>query len=197
MDPWIQIPMQVVMGLGLAASAGLRAFLPLLVVGVAGRAGVIPLAGPFEWMSSTGALIVFGVAVVAEVLADKIPLIDNALDAGAVFVKPVAGTMLAASMFTELGPLEGTVLGIATGGVTAGAVGLAKAKTRLLSTAASAGFANPWLSIGEDIGSLFGSLAVVFLAPLVAFVIVVLVGIALAVWMVNRSRRAPTGTAGA
>lgn len=196
MEPWMQIAMQVVMGLGLAASAGLRAFLPLLVVGAAGRAGAIPLAGPFAWMESTGALIVFGVAVLAEVLADKIPVVDHVLDAGALFVKPVAGTMLAASMFTELGPLEGTVLGIATGGVTAGAVGLAKAKTRLLSTAASGGLANPWLSIGEDIGSLFGSLAVVFLAPLVAFLVVVVAGIAIAVFLVGRARRAPVGGAG-
>ena len=166
MEPVVSVVAQVVMGIGLAASAGLRAFLPLLVVGIAGRADVLPLGESFGWMESTPALVVFGVAVVTEILADKIPVVDSILDAAQMFVKPVVGTILVASVVTELSPLQATVLGIATGGVTAGAVQILKAKTRLLSTVSTAGIANPVLSIGEDAGSLAGSVASIVLWPL-------------------------------
>ena len=128
---------QVVMGIGLAASAGLRAFLPLLIVGVAGRFEVLPLSDTFDWLASTPALVVFGVAVVVEVLADKFPVVDSALDSIQVFVKPVAGTILAASVITELSPLQTAVLALATGGVVAGGVQLAKAKTAHAARAAA------------------------------------------------------------
>ncbi len=166
MEPVVSVVAQVVMGIGLAASAGLRAFLPLLVVGIAGRAEVLPLGDSFAWMGSTPALVVFGVAVVTEILADKIPVVDSVLDSVQLFVKPVAGTILVASVLTELSPLQATVLGILTGGVTAGSVQVLKAKTRLLSTFSTAGIANPVLSAGEDAGSLVGSVASIALWPL-------------------------------
>ena len=70
---------QVAMGIGLAACAGLRAFLPMLVVAIAGYMKWVPLAGPFEWLGTAPAIVVFGVAVAVEVLADKVPLVDNVL----------------------------------------------------------------------------------------------------------------------
>ena len=42
---------QIAAGVSLAACAGLRAFLPLLAVGIAGRLELLPLRGSFEWMS--------------------------------------------------------------------------------------------------------------------------------------------------
>jgi len=188
MDSVAVIVSQVVMGVGLAACAGLRAFLPLLVVGIAGRADVIPLSGPFEWLSSTAALVVFGVAVVTEMLADKVPVVDSALDVLQTFVKPVAGTVLVAAVVTELSPLQATVLGIVTGGVVSGSVQALKAKTRLLSTVSTAGIANPVLSTGEDAGSLLGSVAAVVLWPLALAVLVAV--LLLYVLIFARRRRA-------
>ena len=78
------ILLQVAMGVSLAACAGLRAFLPLLVVGAFGRLGFVPLTGAFEWLSSWPALAVFGVAVVVELAADKFPVVDHLLDGGPV-----------------------------------------------------------------------------------------------------------------
>ena len=66
----IDVVWQTMMGTGLAASAGLRAFLPLLVVGTAARFDVVALGEKFTWMSSDAALIVFSVAVVLEVLGE-------------------------------------------------------------------------------------------------------------------------------
>jgi hypothetical protein len=149
---------QVAMGVGLAACAGLRAFLPLFVVGVAGRLDVLPLSEPFAWLASAPALTVFGAAVLTELLADKVPVVDHLLDAAATVVKPVAGTVLAAAVMTELSPLEATVLGLVAGGGVSGVVHLGKAKLRLLSTVTTAGTANPILSFGEDALAFAGSL---------------------------------------
>jgi hypothetical protein len=164
----LALAVQVAMGLGLAACAGLRAFLPLLVVGLAGRLEWVPLADSFAWLRSTPALVVFGVAVAAEVLGDKVPVVDHALDALQALVKPVAGTLLAASVLTELPPLEATVLALVTGGAVSETVHLTKAKVRLLSTATTAGAGNPVLSVVEDVGAVVGSAAALVVPLLIA-----------------------------
>jgi len=165
---------QVAMGIGLAACAGLRAFLPLLVVSVAGKLGWVPLSDRFEWLASWPAVVVFGVAVVAELLSDKIPLVDNLLDTLQVWVKPVAGALLAAAVLTELDPLPATALGIMAGASSAGIVHIVKAKVRLLSSALTTGLGNPILSVIEDAVALVGSI----LSVIVPFLIVVLLGLA-------------------
>ena len=172
MEPASVVVFQVLMGVGLAACAGLRAFLPLLVVGIAGRLDWIPLTSRFEWLGDWPALVIFGVAVVVEVLADKIPLVDNLLDVLQGFVKPIAGTILMASVVTELEPAHRVALALILGAGTAGAVQLTKAKLRLLSSATTAGTGNPVLSVGEDASSLFGSL-LALVAPLALVLILV------------------------
>lgn len=61
--------------LGLAACAGLRAFMPLFGAGVAARWTDLPLSDSVAWLGSDTALVPFGVATVIEVLADKIPVV--------------------------------------------------------------------------------------------------------------------------
>ena len=173
---------QVAMGIGLAACAGLRAFLPMLVVAIAGYMKWVPLAGPFEWLGTAPAIVVFGVAVAVEVLADKVPLVDNALDMVQTLVKPAAGAVLGMAVLTDLDPLPSAVLGLVAGGASAGVVHVAKAKVRLLSSFTTAGLGNPILSAGEDVLSFAGSI-VALAMPLVLLAVVVtglvLVGLAL------------------
>ncbi len=187
---WSEAPQaiaQVAMGIGLAACTGLRAFLPLLIVGIAGRAGVVPLSDTFAWMESWPALIVFSVAVVCEILADKFPLVDHALDVVETFAKPVAGTILTAGVVTELSPLMTAVIALVFGGGIAGGVHLAKSKVRLLSTATTAGLGNPVLSTAEDAVSFVGSVGAIFL-PLVVFAILIALAVAVAL-LLRRMRR--------
>jgi len=181
---------QVAMGVGLAACAGLRAFLPLFVVGVAGRFEIVPLLDSFEWLAGTPALTVFGLAVVLELLADKVPVVDHLLDVAETLVKPVAGTVLAAAVLTELSPLQATVLGFVLGGGVAGAVHAGKSKLRILSTATTAGTANPVLSFGEDALAFVGSLTALVLPLLV---VAAVAGAGAAAWWLLRRR----GAAGA
>jgi hypothetical protein len=184
---YMTILVQLAMGLSLAACAGMRAFLPLLIVGLAGRFDYIPLLSSFEWLASTPALTVFGVAVVFEILGDKIPLIDNLLDTVQTGVKPVAGTLVVAGLLTEFTPLQAVVLGIVLGGSAAGAVHLLKAQARVLSSAGTGGLANPVISTVEDAGTLTASVAAIFVPVIVlTLILAVATGIGMALRGVRR-----------
>jgi hypothetical protein len=181
--------LQILGGIGLAASVGFRAFLPPLVVGLLGRFDVISLRAGLDWMETTPALVVFGTAVVVELLADKIPAVDHALDAAASFVKPAAGALVFAAALTDLPPLWTVVVSLVVGGATAGGVHIAKSGLRLASTGATGGIANPILSIAEDGISLTGSLLSIFVPILLIFLLIVgaLVLRRIVRWMRSRS----------
>jgi len=170
MTTW-QIATYAAAGIALAACAGMRAFLPLLVLGIAGRLGRFELAQGYGWLSSTPALILFGVAVVAETLADKIPIVDHALDTVHLIIKPAVGTLVAAALFVNLPPLPATVLGLVIGGGVATGVGLAKAKVRVLSSLTTGTLLNPFLSFFEDLVSTVIA-AVAVIAPFLALIFI-------------------------
>lgn len=194
MNEIVPLVLQVAAGISLAACAGLRAFLPLFVTGIAGRLGWVELSGPFAWLSSTPALVVFGVAVTVELLSDKIPVVDHALDVLNTVVKPAAGSALMASMLTNLTPLQAMVLGIVAGGGSAGLVHLAKAKLRIGASLLTAGLANPIVSLVED-GVAFVGTAAAFLVPLFAAAVAVTVMTGLVVALVLLARRLQAGSA--
>ncbi len=165
--------MQILIGAGLAAASGLRAFLPALVVGSLARLEWVTLRGELDWLASTPALVIFGTAVVLEVLGDKVPLLDHALDLAGTVVKPLAGALMAAVPLVDMGPLATLLLALALGGGVAGAVHVTKSGLRLASTGSTGGMGNPALSLAEDGLSLTGSLLAV-LAPLLLLVLLVL-----------------------
>src|SRR5262245_4546602 len=147
---------------------------------------LVHLAGPFEWLDSTPALVVLGTAVAAEVLGDKFPVVDHFLDAIGLFVKPVAGMLVMASTLSATSPLAAAVLAIILGVPAATGVHLIKAKPRLVSTAATMALANP-VSLLEDAVSLTGC-GLCVLLPLVALgMVLVLISL---LWMRRGSRRA-------
>ena len=71
----------VLMAIGLAACAGLRAFLPIFGVGLAARLLGWPLPSGLDTLASDTALLIFGIATLVELAADKIAVVDNILDA--------------------------------------------------------------------------------------------------------------------
>ena len=158
-------------GIALAATAGMRAFLPLLVLGIAARLGRFEISEGYRWLASDMALITFSVAVVAETLADKIPVVDHALDTVQTIVKPAVGTMVAAAMFVQLSPFHATLLGLAVGGTVATGVHLAKAKVRILSSLTTGTILNPILSFVEDVVSTVIALMAI-LAPFLALLFI-------------------------
>ena len=92
------LPLSIVLGVGLAAATGLRVFLPKLVVSGADYAGHLPLAENFAWLGTVSALTMLSVAALTEVLAYYIPGVDNLLDALATPSAVVAGTVVSAAV---------------------------------------------------------------------------------------------------
>ena len=64
---WLEALLSLGVGVGLAAAAGLRVFLPLLLLGSAARLGWIPLTDGFGWLASGAGLSALGVATVLEI----------------------------------------------------------------------------------------------------------------------------------
>ncbi len=168
----LSLAAQLAMGLGLSAACGLRAFLPMFAMGIFERTGYLALGDHFTWMGSTPALVVFGSAVVIELLGDKFPGVDHVLDTAGIVVKPTAAAILASAAIVKMDPLLAAVLGLICGGAVAGGVHVAKSGTRLLSTTVTAGIANPFLSLAEDVAVVMLTLAAI-LAPVVAVVMIV------------------------
>src|SRR5512143_966179 len=181
------------LAIALAASAGLRAWLPLLLASGLARLGVLDLGPSFQFLSSNKALVVFGVAPLVEIVGDKIPAVDHALDVIGTPLRPAAGALLAASVLgTVSDPLTSIVLGTAVGAPSALVPHAAKSALRAASTATTGGLANPLLSFVED----GVSIALFVLALLVPGLVVALLGLTLYLasrWL--RRRRAPAAAA--
>ena len=170
--------LQIASGIGLASCAGLRTFLPLLAVGIAGRLEWVILDSRFGWLASTPSLLVLGTAVVAEMLADKFPIVDHCLDGAGTFVRPAAGALAMASTLGGASPLAGAVLAIILGAPAAAGVHFLKAKARLISSATTLGAANPLQSAIEDAASMTGCTLCLW-APTVVLALIIAAAVTL------------------
>jgi len=91
-------------GIGLAAASGFRVFLPLFVLSLASKFDVLTLNEKFAWLGSDLAVIILGVATVVEIAAYLIPWLDHLLDAAALPLAGIAGTIAMASMLKGTDP---------------------------------------------------------------------------------------------
>jgi hypothetical protein len=148
-----ELPLSVVLGVGLAAATGFRVFLPMLVVSAAHYFGHLPLSDSFAWLGTGPALTMLSVATLVEILAYYIPGLDNLLDTLATPAALVAGTVVSAAVMTDVTPMVKWTAAIIAGG---GVAGL----TQVISTA-------------ELVGALVVSL-LALAAPLAALAVVIL-----------------------
>jgi len=186
-------------GLGLAAACGLRVFVPLLVVAVGGRIGLAEVGSGFAWITTWPAIIALGSACALEVAGYLIPWIDHALDAAATPAAAVAGTLVAASQFGEMGPMLGWTTAAVAGGGLAGVVQAATVGTRAASTATTAGLAIPFLSALESALAAIMAVLAVLVPVLLGIVVVIWAAATVRWWMRRRAARrvriAPAATA--
>ena len=132
------------------------------------RLGVLDLGPSFQFLASNKALVVFGVATAIEIVGDKIPVVDHALDLIGTPLRPAAGALLAASVLgTVSDPLTSIVIGTAVGAPSALVPHAAKSALRAASTAATGGLANPLLSVLEDLVSVVAFVVAVLMPMLV------------------------------
>ena len=165
-------------GLALAAAAGLRVFVPLLVLSLAARGGWIELSPSFAWLATTPASVALATAMTLEVAAYYVPFFDNVLDTLAAPVAIMAGVVAAASVLTDLPPWLQYTIAIVGAGGTAGVVHASTSLLRLKSSAATAGIGNPVLATLEVAGAIVIALLAI-VAPVLA-----LAAVLLAVWVV-------------
>ena len=178
----------ILTGLGLAAAAGLNAYIPLVIVGFLQFFDVVDFGAPFDNLANPWVLGVLVVLLLVEVLADKIPAVDSVNDVIQTVVRPAAGAVLFAAS-TSLGTDIPPVVALIAGLITAGTVHGTKAAMRPVLNAGTAGAAAPVVSTGEDIASTALAFAAI-LAP-----ILILVALVVFVWLVvrwlRRRRREP------
>jgi hypothetical protein len=173
---------------GLSGAAGLNPWLPLLVSALLARWGVVDLGDPFGDLEGTGWLAALGALTAADFVGDKVPAVDHVLHVVGGVVAPASGAILFTGQTGAETDLP-TVAAVVIGALVAGSVHLERAAFRGGSTVGTAGTANPFVSLGEDLGSL-GLVAVAFVAPILAFlaVLALLVAGALLVRGVLRRR---------
>lgn len=143
----------VAIGIGLAASAGFRVFVPMLVAAIAAKTGILPLNESFQWLASWSSIIILGTATVVEILAYYIPVVDNLLDTLSTPLAIGAGTLLLTSVLPIDSELMKWITGAAVGGGSAAVVQSGSALTRLTSTKLTAGLGNPVVATAENVAA--------------------------------------------
>jgi hypothetical protein len=181
--------LSLMVGLGLSAACGFRVFVPLLVLSIAGYSGHVQFAQGFQWLASEPALIAFSVATLLEIAAYYIPVVDNFLDSVATPAAVVAGTLVTASMVTNVSPfLQWSLAAVAGGGI-AGVVQGATVITRGASTALTAGLGNPVVATVELGTSVASSILSFFVPVLVLLGVFGLLGVGAFVVSRRKSRK--------
>ena len=187
-------------GIGLAAACGLRAFVPVLGLALASKAGWMELGPSFAWLASWPAIVGLTLACVVEVTGSIIPAVNHALDAMAAPVATLAGGVV---MATTLGQVPGVPdvvsadpmltwgAGLIAGGGVAAAVHTGSATLRAGSSLISGGILSPLYGLAESIASIAASL-LAFVVPVlfaILFGAAIAVAIALVLWWRSSRRR--------
>jgi Domain of unknown function (DUF4126) len=186
-------------GLGLSAAAGLNAYIPLLLVGVVARyTAVLTLPPDFAWIENEWVIGVVALLLLAEVVLDKVAVVDHLNDVVQTFVRPAVGGVIfaatAAAQQVDASPWmrERPWVGWLAGVAVAGLVHAGKASARPLVNATTLGVGTPVVSTAEDATSLGMSLIALF-APVLVLVGLLLLVLAMVLGFrrLRRRRRPP------
>ncbi len=172
-------------GILLAWLAGIRVYLTVFGVGIAGAMGWLELPQALDITTSPWVLGVSGVLAAVEFFADKIPGVDSGWDLMQTLARVPAGAFLAAATLSSDGELGGGML--ATGAGVALTSHLLKAGARALVNTSPEPLSNWTASITEDV-AVVGALALAFAHPWLALVLVVAASLSVAavVWWIWR-----------
>lgn len=190
--------MELLTGFGLAAAAGLNAYIPLLALGLLARfTDLVTLPAAWAWLENGWVMTIVAVLLCVEVVADKVPALDSVNDTVQTFVRPTSGgivfgsgTAAQTAAVTDPGAFaqSGQWIPVAVGVIVALAVSLTKSTVRPAANVATAGTAAPLLSTLEDVASIV-LVVLAILLPVLVLVAAVAMGWA-AVRLIRRRRRA-------
>ncbi|CUR61720.1 putative membrane protein [metagenome] len=128
-------------------ASGINAYLVVLVLGIADRAGSFTEVP--DVLGRWDVLAVAGFLYAMEFIADKIPYIDSTWDAISTAVRPTAGAVIGVLLAGDADSLDQAVLGVVGGG-TALLSHLAKAGGRLAINSSPEPVTNVVASLSED-----------------------------------------------
>ena len=185
--------MGIISAFGLSASAGLNAYIPLLVVSLLAKfTDLIELSESWRALESWWIIGLLLALSLVEFFADKIPAVDHVNDILQTFIRPTAGAILfaaSANSITKINP----ILSIAMGILVAGSVHAAKSiLVRPVVTAFTAGTGDAPVSVLEDVVAMVLSILSIVIPVLVAIILLILLGL-LVWWIVERAAKKRVG----
>lgn len=175
--------------LGLSALAGLNLYLTVFAVGLSIRLGwlqLVPEMAGLEILSHPVVLILAGMLVLVEFIADKIPWVDSLWDAVHTLIRPLGAVFLSLGVVGMTDPLLAVMAGLLGGGL-ALTTHLSKTSARLLVNTSPEPVSNTVVSILEDLVVL-GGVGLILWDPWLALV-VVLFFLALFIWLAPKLLR--------
>ena len=188
--------LEVLTGSGLAASAGLNAYIPLLLMGLLSRyTDLVELPSGWQWLGNGWVVLILAVLLAVEVVADKVPVVDHVNDVVQTVVRPTAGGL---AFGAGAGSETVTVsdpdtffsshqwVPVVVGVLIALGVHLLKAAARPVINATTAGVGAPVASTAEDATSVIMSVVALLLPVLVLVFLVALV--IFVPWLFRRRR---------
>jgi hypothetical protein len=190
--------LEVLTGTGLAASAGLNAYIPMLSLGLLARyTDLVDLPSGWQWLSNGWVLAILAVLLSIEFVADKVPVVDHANDVIQTVVRPTSGGLVfgaGASSETATVTDPGAFFSsnqwvpVAVGVLIALGVHGAKAAVRPVVNATTAGLGAPVVSTAEDATSVVMAVVAIILPILVLVLLAALAFGFVSLWR-GRSRR--------
>lgn len=189
--------LEALTGMGLSASAGLNAYIPLLAVGLLTRyTDLVSLPGGWHWLANGWVIAILAVLEAIEVVADKVPALDSVNDVVHTAIRPTAGGLAfgaASQAHTQTVTDPGAFFSghqwipVIAGALIALCVHGVKATARPVINVSTFGVGGPVVSTVEDVFSAAMSLVAIVLPVLI---VVFLAGIVLFfVWARRRRRR--------
>jgi hypothetical protein len=188
--------LEALMGTGLAASAGLNAYIPLLLVGLLARyTDVITLPSGWDWIENPWMLGLLGVLLTIEFFADKIPVVDHVNDFVQTVIRPTSGGIVfGASSSSQTTLITDPAdyyeskqwVPVVVGIVISLVIHLMKAGVRAGVNTMTLGFGAPVMSVAEDTVAVFMSVSAILAPFLVIFFLILIVVL---FWLAMRRRK--------
>jgi hypothetical protein len=174
------LPQLLALAAALGWASGVRLYLVVLIVGLAGIFGWVPLPQGLHVLTHPGVIAASSFMVLVEFFADKIPIVDTLWDVVHTVIRIPAGAALAASVF---GADNSTlmVMSAVLGGTLAATAHATKATTRAVINTSPEPFSNIGASLVEDT-SVVGGIWLALSHPLV-FIGVLSAAIVLSFWL--------------
>ena len=183
----------IVSAFGLSASAGLNAYIPLLVVSLLARfTDLINLNPPWDTMTSWWVIGILIFLSIIEILADKISAVNHINDIVQTFVRPTAGAIVFAASASNISYVNPT-LAIIAGIFISGSVHAVKSLAiRPALAVTTGGTANVPVSVAEDVTSTAVSILSI-VVPIIAVCLMVLITTIVVIKLMRKKKKKEDG----